>query len=171
MVDLINKIIDKRLILINKVGKVISVDKANASCDIEPLNGDADKFDVRLTAQLGNANGFVVYPKVGSFVIFTSVDNNPNLSFVSLFSEIDEIIINNGINKGMVKAPELVSRLNAIEKAFNKLLNAYNLHTHNVTTSGSATAQTGYTTSITPDGGSDIKETDLIDIENLKIQH
>jgi len=172
MIDLLNKIIDKRLTLINKVGKVISVDKTNASCDIEPLNGEADKLEVRLTAQLGNANGFVIYPKVGSYVIFASVDNLPDLSYVSKFSEIDEIVINKGINEGMVKAPDLVKRLNLIEKAFNKLLNAYNNHTHEVSTAGSATAQSGTAAATSSGGGTEIAPiSKLIDIENSKIKH
>ncbi len=101
-----------------------------------------------------------------------SVDNSIDLSYVGLISEIDEIIINNGANKGIVKAPELVSRLNKIEKAFNKLLKAYNNHTHDVSTVGSATAQSGTASATSLGGGTEIDPiTELIDIENIKIKH
>jgi hypothetical protein len=163
---------------------VTAVDKIEDSCDIE---AEGEYTDVKLRSLIeATGNRIVIYPKIGSMVLCGRLSNS-NSIYVLKVSEIEEIYIkidntdvvlngneivfNKGLNQGMVITPYLVARLNFIENAFNQLLNSYNNHTHQVSTAGSATAQTGSTTSLTPSGGSDVTETILTDIENTKIKH
>jgi hypothetical protein len=87
------------------VGKVKSVDDNERTCDVEPLNGDADILGVRLQADLSADKGIYIKPVVNSFVIVTFLDESAG--FVSAYSEIEsaEIVIQN--NKVAIDATEI----------------------------------------------------------------
>ena len=94
----------------SKVCKVISIDKDLNTCDVEPLDGDAELLDVRLTATEENQTGFLVYPEIDSSVIVTFIDKDT--AFVSMCTEVEEILINGGSNGGLIKINTLISELN-----------------------------------------------------------
>lgn len=58
------------------------------SCDVEPINGDADILDVRLVAD-EKEDVFVLLPKIGSMVIVTFLTETA--AFVSMISEVSEV--------------------------------------------------------------------------------
>ena len=102
----------------SKLGKVISIDKELNTCDVEPINKGADLLDVKLTATEGNKKGIIIYPKIGTNVLVTFLDNEN--SFVSMCTEIDEIIYNEGTNGGLINIETLISELDKN----NMILNA-----------------------------------------------
>lgn len=54
-----------------------------------------------------------------------------------------EVTVGNGSEKFVALAPDVKSQLDGIKAALDALQNTYNAHTHQVSTTGSSTAQTG----------------------------
>ena len=70
-----------------------SVDEGQQTCNLQPLNGDAEIFDVKLKATLdGLENGMVVFPKVGSQVIVGLADGTETDAYLLLCSEFDKVV-------------------------------------------------------------------------------
>ena len=57
------------------IGTVTSVDEVQRVCDVQPLMDDAAFLDVRLQGAEGLATGFVMIPKVDSYVIILPIDD------------------------------------------------------------------------------------------------
>ena len=70
------------------VGEVLNIDTSKRTCDVRPLNGSADLFDVRLQAVEGNTGGWFLLPKKGSKIIVSFTSNVS--AYAAAFSEIDE---------------------------------------------------------------------------------
>ncbi len=87
MKELFEKIIDVPSPYNSKVGKVVAIDTDKRTCDVEPIDGTAVIFDVRLQAFLNNTEGVVLFPKKGSMVVVTLL--SIETGFVSQTSEID----------------------------------------------------------------------------------
>jgi len=81
------------------VAKVIKVN--DATVDVDPVNGDAIIFDVRLQANIEKSDGLLIKPKDGSFVIVTFI--NKNVAIVTGMAEIDSIEFANNTVKSLVK--------------------------------------------------------------------
>ena len=77
--------------------KVIAVDTEAQTCTCEPVNGDSNLFDVRLQADMSSQQGFVIFPKVGSFVFVGFF--NAHSALVVITGEIDKMKINIGDNE------------------------------------------------------------------------
>ena len=73
---------------------VNSVDEEKRTCDVSPVSGEADIFDVRLQAKVSGDLGIVVFPSLGSDVTVTFMSKD--LAFVSSTSKIENIKINIG---------------------------------------------------------------------------
>lgn len=71
------------------VGKVTKVDKKRKVVNVEPLNGDAELFGVRLQSNESDTEGVVIYPKLDSNVTVTFT--NKNTGYVAQYSEIEGI--------------------------------------------------------------------------------
>jgi phage gp45-like len=71
----------------SQIAKVIAVDKAERTCAVEPANGDAEIYDVRLQAVISGSNGFVLIPKVGSDVIVTFLGKET--AHVTMVAEVE----------------------------------------------------------------------------------
>jgi hypothetical protein len=174
--QMLREIVKDRNEIYSVVGKVISLNENERSCDVEPLNGDADLFGVRLQADLSASTGAVVIPKIDSHVIVTFLNNSTG--FVSVCTDVDKIHVecdsitfNGGSNDGMVLINELVGKINRLEDAHNAHVNAFNSHIH-VT---SATTGTGGPIGvITPPNQPSTElitpNTTVSDLENTKIK-
>lgn len=146
--------------------KVVFVD--GILCDCEPINGDADILEVRLNAS--GLNGYVITPKVGSYVMVTKFERFE--AFISSFSDVekieiecDNIVFNGGANDGMVLINALVDKLNSLENKVNSIINTFNVHTHTGVFPGpgsTATTPNIISGTLTP--------TQKQDIENEKIK-
>lgn len=70
--------------------KVTAIDETERTCDVQPLNGDAEIFGVRLQANLSDEKGVCVFPKSGSEVLVTFI--NKKTGYVALCSEVDKVV-------------------------------------------------------------------------------
>lgn len=70
--------------------KVMAIDETERTCDVQPLNGDAEIFGVRLQANLGDDKGVCIFPKSGSEVLVTFL--NKKTGYVALCSEVDKVV-------------------------------------------------------------------------------
>lgn len=140
---------------------VTSVDTTKKTCVCEPVTTGADLLGVKLMAK--NQTGFYIIPKVDSHVVVTV---EADFSYVSMFSEVDEIQLNGDNYDGLVKIQELVDKLNNLEDAFNQHILLYNTHTHaGVTSGGSSTS---------PPAATDTNvliPTVQTELENLTVKH
>jgi hypothetical protein len=146
---------DKSVTMQMSTAEVVSVDKNEDSCECDPINGDANFVGVRLKASLdGVAEGFVIYPKVGTVVIIALINGDEATAYVAQVSEIDEvkvkfgstlfhlkddntieidapkIVMRKGTRLGIPSVVPLVARLNAIESTLNALIAQYMMHYH-----------------------------------------
>lgn len=71
------------------VATVTAVDTAERTCDVQPVNGDAEIFRVRLQAAINGDSGAVMIPTVGSEVVVTFL--NEKTGYVALCSELDRV--------------------------------------------------------------------------------
>jgi len=71
--------------------EVISVDKSASTCKVQPLNGDAEIFGVKLQADETDKYGVIPIPKEGSKVVVSWLSRN--VAFVSLIAEIESHLI------------------------------------------------------------------------------
>lgn len=147
---------------------VISVDAEGLSCDVQ-LADETDIPDVRLKAALDNIkDGIVELPKVDSTVLVCLIGNDKQTRFVIACSEVEQVVMFNGANGGVVKIQPLVGRMNAIEDKLNDLIGKFKEHKH-------IGVQTGAGTSGVPDPPSllidNIDETEIEDLENTKVKH
>ena len=177
--QLLNEIVKNNDEIFSIVAKVTSIDETERTCDVEPLNGDAEIFGVRLQSDIDGTNGFVMIPTVDSNVIVTFLNNTTG--FVSLCSSVekihvtsnteitidcDDITFNGGSNDGLIKINDLVSKINAVENDINTLKSIFTAWVP-VPMDGGAVLKTATATwsaqTITP--------TQKTDIENDKIKH
>jgi hypothetical protein len=150
---------------------VNSVDTSERTCEVTPLNGKADLFDVRFQAELSLTEGMFIEPKVNSTVLVAFI--NSVQAAVVMCSEIENIYIdtqgdtvfNGGQNDGMVKVGDLVTKLNNLENKVNDLVTWTSTHTHTGVTPGPGSTGTavGIVGTLTP--------TQQSDLENTKVQH
>lgn len=133
------------------------------TCDVEPLNGDADILGVKLQAN-DTTEGILFVPSVGSIVI-VSFENKDN-AFVSMWSEIESIQLRGDSFGGLIKIDSLITKINNIETDINNLKTA--LGGWVVAPGDGGTAlKTALTTYISQP----ITNTTKSDLENDKVKH
>ena len=91
MIEQLIKQIAKSEPMHSVVCKVLSVAESARTCELEPLNGDANLLGIRLQAEIGKDLGLVCIPAVDSFVICTMT--GPNDGYVAAFSKVDKWLI------------------------------------------------------------------------------
>ena len=137
LIELIRKICLKLIKRQSFLAEVVSVDRANDTCEVKTDSG-LKIFGVRLKAEVDDLQSkVVVYPKAGSLVMCSLVENDPNEAFVSKYGEIDEVVldvpkvtINGGKLGGMGKTEIIAARINRLELALEQLQAVFNTHTH-----------------------------------------
>lgn len=153
------------------VCEVTSVNETERTIDAKPINGNAEIFDVRLQSSISSKVGFVVIPKINSFVIVTFI--NQQQGYVALATEIDKIfvdtetsvIFDGGKFGGLVKVEELTKKINDLEQKINDLITACSSVIVTLAPSGTFPIASFFT-SVTP-----LTPTQKADIENEKIKH
>lgn len=150
---------------------VNSVDNNERTCEVTPLNGNADLGSVRIQATLELAEGLYIEPKVNSTVLVAYI--NQTQAAVIQCSEIENIYIdtngntvfNGGHNGGLIKISDLVTKLNNLENKVNEIVTWSSAHTHTGVTPGPGSSGTavGIVGSLTP--------TTVNELENDKVQH
>jgi hypothetical protein len=94
MKELIEKLVDIPSPYNSKLCKVDLINKDARTCDVEPLDGTSIIFDVRLQAFQDDREGVVLFPKKGSMVVVTLLNNETG--YVSLTSEVDYVQFKKG---------------------------------------------------------------------------
>ena len=96
----------------SKVCTVDSVNEDNRTCKVTPLDGGVAIFGVRLQSVQGTDKGFVAFPKVGSNVVVTFI--NDNAAYVALCGEVDSYIMETGAESLKSIISDLIDAINAI---------------------------------------------------------
>lgn len=123
--------------------------------------GTLDVEGVRMRASLaGNESHLLIVPKVGTAVVVGSLSNDLSLLVVLAVDEVESITINGGKLGGLINIESLTQKINELVRTFNN-------HTHQVSTTGSATAQTGTAAAVT----SKASELNKSDYEDTKVTH
>lgn len=123
--------------------------------------GTLDVEGVRLRASLAeNESHLLIVPKVGTAVVVGSLSNDLSLLVVLAVDEVESITINGGKLGGLINIESLTQKINELVRTFNN-------HTHQVSTTGSSTAQTGTAAAVT----SKASELNKSDYEDTKVTH
>lgn len=123
--------------------------------------GTLDVEGVRLRASLAeNESHLLIVPKVDTAVVVGSLSNDLSLLVVLAVDEVESITINGGKLGGLINIESLTQKINELVRTFNN-------HTHQVSTTGSATAQTGTAAAVT----SKASELNKSDYEDTKVTH
>ena len=136
------------------------------TCDCAPIDGTAIIEDVQLCANFNNDTtqaGFLLIPTVGSIVTVSFKSKTD--AFVSMVSVVDKIYINGNDYGGLVEVNPLVTKLNNLENAVNKLIGLYDAHVH---TGGTISGSTGVPTTLDTDV---LIDTVRADLENTLVVH
>lgn len=141
-------------------GSVVSVDKDARSC-VVLINDDVELTAI-LMAQIGD--GFLCIPAIDSTVMVMYATYTD--AYVIMCSDLDLISLKGEELGGLVKVIELTDRLNTIEKDINALKSAFGSWVVVPGDGGLAlkTASASWT-------GSNLTETDRLDIENVNVTH
>lgn len=156
------------------IGKVKEIDEKEDTCTVD-MDG-LQMHDVRIHAIIDEqvTDKCTVYPAMDSYVMVlgmgdcegmilaTSTIAKVNIKTGDVSAEVskDGVTLNGGALGGMVKVNELTDKINELVKAFNN-------HTHQVSTTGTAAAQSGSAVAI-QNKASMLKGTDY---EDDKVKH
>lgn len=148
------------------LGTVISgsYNSTEGTVDVQPVNDDAQILDVRIQANFEVNKGFVCIPSNGSYVMVMMISDNDG--YLSMVSQVDEIVLYSTSLGGLVTVETLTTKLNNLENKVNAIIAAYNIHTHSGVTAGGAI--TGVTSGLV---SGTLTPTVRTDIENIKILH
>lgn len=118
--DIIQELAEKNHEIYSKVCKVITVNRDKRTCDVQPID-DADDliYDVRLQADMEGAEGFVMFPSVGSYVVVTFL--NKNAGYVGLCYKVDEIQLRGSSYGGLIKIDRITEELNKTKALVNAI--------------------------------------------------
>lgn len=144
---------------------VKTVDKFFNVCTVQLVsNPELIIEGVQLRA-INNAGdlGFILYPAVNSFVLISQIEGLEDyvVISVSILDNETSILVNGGLNGGLIIIADLVSRLNVIEDRINYIQDNYNTHAHVANGSPPSSLLS------VPN----LQQTVINDIENPKIKH
>ncbi|SBV95271.1 hypothetical protein KL86DYS2_10879 [uncultured Dysgonomonas sp.] len=137
--------------------------------DVKDLSGTLYPEVRKRAALKDDKAGILITPAAGSSVIVGRIMESDEL-FIEMFSEVESIVIDGGEFGGLIKIQELTNKLNALVKSVNSLITNYNGHTHTVSTTGTAAAQSG-TAAAPMEQAQRAADFKAADYENDKIKH
>lgn len=92
--DLLRQLLKDNEEIYSLVAKVVSVDEAKRVCKVEPLDGSASIFNVRLQSSVSSEIGLVIFPALESEVTVTFLAKE--LAYVSQTNKLEKILLNIG---------------------------------------------------------------------------
>ena len=124
-------------------GDVTEVDEEAYTCTVMLADGMII-YNVMLKSLKGKSGTVAFIPKVGSAAHLLNTGGCWLLLSAEVLDKVfidaaTEVVFNGGDNKGLVKLPELVSRLNNIEDALKELQQKHDTHTHTTTCTAGGT--------------------------------
>lgn len=112
-----------------QLGTIEAVDEQTQTCDVKIDEGYI-LYGVRLTSV--EEAQILLVPEVGAWCIVASIDNDESLAYAMGFSAIDkilanveEVVINNGENGGLVNVSALIDEIDALKRDLNNLKTAF----------------------------------------------
>lgn len=143
--------------------EVLSVNIDEKTIDAKGVSDGLEFYDIQL-----GAGSVILYPKTGSICLVGIVEGQSSDAFLISATEVDkmeitasaEIVINGGGNGGLINIGTLTDKI-------NELVRTFNTHTHQVSTTGSASAQQGTAAPVT----SKASELNKKDYEDTKVTH
>ena len=140
IVEALSRVTNSGKELYSIIGKVIKIDDKKRTCVIEPRNGSANIYGVRLQSGLSGVNGLCIFPVLDSYVVVTFL--NKSAAYVALCGEIEKLILvidkmtfefskdgfvfNGGDLGGLIKVDELTTQINKNTAAINALQKTIN---------------------------------------------
>lgn len=150
------------------VGRVRSVDWSNKTCEVEVEDG-YDRLNVRLLATEGNSpNAHVMKPKLHSEVLVEMVEDNPAMTRVCAYTEVDEMWLRGDAFGGLVKLAEVqhnLDELKAYVEAMNTAVSA------GINAVGESTSASGSAGSAAYDLAMAPQSINFQDMENPNVKH
>lgn len=128
---------------------VKSVDKAKGTCTVS--DSELDYFGVQLSAVVDdNANNFYLFPKVGSSVLVSPINEDLHRLYVEAYSEIESLsLVIGSVEFKIDSTGFLLKKENETLKALMiDLIGAVKNMSFLVSTAGTAAAQTGTTNTL-----------------------
>lgn len=127
--------------------------------------------DVRKRASLNDnpsdKNGIIITPALGSVVVVSRLGTTDDL-YVAMFSDIESVIIDGGLNGGLVKIQELEDNL----KSLKDMVEAINAALPSAFTAiGASSAAVGANGATSYNASMAGKSISFSDMENSKIKH
>lgn len=121
-----------------KIGTASDINPARRTCKVSPIDGTAPFLNVKLQAGESGANGFVAWPKPGSYVVvgFFNPDNGcvllthdtesieATVGENSLLLNAEGVTLNGGKLGGLVNISELKANLESLKTYCDALKNA-----------------------------------------------
>lgn len=144
-------------------GEVRSVNRDQATCAVVLENGE-ELPDVRLRPLLENKGYLLVVPEVGSDIVVGFLNKAEAVALI--YSAAEEIIYNEGQNKGLVKIEPLIKEINLLKKEINDLKNIIKNWIPSPNDGGVALKTAAAAWFAHP-----LKNTRLEDLENKQIKH
>ncbi|GAF05600.1 hypothetical protein [Saccharicrinis fermentans] len=119
------KVAEKVIPVMVTEGTVTKVDRDANTCNVE-REDLPDLFEVRLNAITSPGQNVVsIYPNLGSRVLVVLVENNKTDAYVITATDIDEIIINGGVNGGIAISQKVIDEIQEIKNDLNMLKTAF----------------------------------------------
>jgi hypothetical protein len=156
---LVNLIVFQENQMYSVVAKVDSYDSDAKTCDVTPVNGDCEIFDVKTQVQDGT--GLELVPKIGSFVVVSFFSKDKG--YVSQFGELEQVNIK-GDKWALIKTDELKTQIDKNSLLLDQIKLAFNSWTP-VTQDGGAVLK-GLSASFVS-----LSTADLSNIENDSVKH
>lgn len=112
------------------IAKVDSVNEENRTCDVSPIDDNADTSIPDVSLLIEDSNGMLLIPVIGSTVAV--MYNKRGIAFVALCSELKKVEcyaelfqFNDGGFGGLTKTPELKTGLTTNNDILTKLLQMF----------------------------------------------
>lgn len=120
--DLIKELAKNEQEIYGVVCRVKSINIMERTCEVEPINGDPNLFDVKLQADISRKDGLVIIPVINSNVVVCFL--NETAAIVVLTSEIEKTEVKIS-DKTMVlssKGLSVKSNVSDLKTELNKLI-------------------------------------------------
>lgn len=88
--DTLLQLVNNNEELYSLIGEVTAIDMDAMTCDVRPLNGSADVFGVRMSADPDH-RGLHLIPKQGSICVITFLSKDT--AYLSLISDLDQLMV------------------------------------------------------------------------------
>ncbi len=100
------------------LGTVAAVDESAKTCDID--DDGLVMYGIRLQCVTDAAGGILCVPKKGAAALVVQIEGGDGWMLADC-AEYEKIIINGGVNGGLIRINDLINRLNVLEKSLNDL--------------------------------------------------